>query len=98
MNEISTIDPEKFLKSSEADLFQIILVSTVGHFIYAGGAFANIEHGGFNTGIVHERADLAKAYWEATQFARSDFGNIPLQKEKVQGRLEIVEIPRFVVE
>ena len=97
MNDITTTDPEKFLSGSNAELFQIILLSTDGHFLYAGGAFSNIEHDGFiNGAIVYERRDLVKNYWDAVRFAKSDFGNYPMRKDKVKGRLEIIPIPRFV--
>jgi hypothetical protein len=72
-----------------------MLQSTDGHFLYSGGSFSNIEHAGFNGAIVHERRDLVKQYWEAACFAKSDFGNHPLRKEKVEGRLEIIPIPRL---
>lgn len=97
MNDISTIDPEKYLANSHTELFQIILVSTDGYFLYAGGAFFNVEHAGFSDGIVYDRKNLVKAYWDAAGFAKSDFGNYPMRQEKVRGRLEIIPIPRLDV-
>lgn len=95
MNNITTTDPEKFLENSKSDLFQIILVVPNGHFLYSGGGFGSMEHAGFNNGIVYERRDLVKSYWDASRFAKSDFGMNPMGNVPVEGVLHIIEIPKF---
>lgn len=95
MNNITTTDPEQFLANTQSDFFQIVLVTADGYNIYAGGGFYSMEHNGPQSGLIYNKRDLVKAYWEAVRFAKSDLRTDPLGRVPVEGVLHILPLPKF---
>jgi hypothetical protein len=85
MHVLETIDPEKFLLKSRANLFQIVLLTDSEHLSWVSNAFVNMEEetaSGFKDMQTYTRDKIVKAYYNAEKEARGIRN----------GRLQIVEI------
>lgn len=92
MNKIRTINPEDVLKNTESTHFQIVLAKVDGYEIWTGNGSANMEFegSGFGSGRLIEKMNLAKEYYAASSFFKSDTGR------PIEGSLEVIALPVFI--